>query len=155
MSKPKLVVSLAIALATLVAAGWWATKTLRLMAPAPYSTEMIAYGVGKQTADGPATVLHLGASGQALGSDQIKGPVPVSMPLLLVAKKNKGKGNVQAMLKVDASGSVAGVVEMYSKNEGMAEVMQSLTDNAHTWRFKPATERGESVPATVIVQLRF
>lgn len=86
-------------------------KTLRLTPPA-CSTEMIAYGVAQQTAGGAATALRLGYGGQAFGRDQIKGPVPVSMPAPLLAKKNKVKGNVETMLEVDSSGSVAGIMEM-------------------------------------------
>ena len=39
MSKPKLVVSFAFALVPLVATGWWAAKTLWLMAPPAYATQ--------------------------------------------------------------------------------------------------------------------
>lgn len=155
MSKPKPVVSLAIALVTLVAAGWWAAKTLRLVAPAAYSMEMIAYGVPQQTAGGPAIALRLGEGDHAPGRDKIKGPVPVSMPAPPLAKKNKFKGDVEALLDVDASGSVAGVREIYSNGVSSAGLANTVLDIAHTWKFEPATEKGKPVPATVIVQVRF
>jgi hypothetical protein len=152
MPKPKLIVPLAIALVTLVAAGWWAA--LRRMTPT-VSTEMIAYSVVRSTAGASAIALHLGRGGVDFGPEQIKGPEPVSMSAPSLAKKNKASGNVETMLRVDASGSVAGVTEMYSTNVGNAEVVNNLLHVAHTWKFKPATEQGKPVAAMVIVQTRF
>jgi hypothetical protein len=51
---------------------------------------MIAYGVAQQ-ADGPATVLHLGNGGAALGREQIKGPVPAAIRSQLCAKRSSRK----------------------------------------------------------------
>lgn len=171
MSKRRLVVSLAVGLA-LAAAGWWAAKSFWLMPPPAYSTQMIAYGVAHQIAGRPAIIaLRLGVLANTLGPDQIKGPVPVSMlvaPYTPLAKKNKLKGDLLALLDVDASGSVAGVREMtfhYDSSEGarlannnnsvLTGFGNSVLQTAHSWKFKPATEKGEPVPATVIVQVRF
>jgi TonB family protein len=149
MSKRKLVVSLAVGLA-LVAAGWW---TAKIFSPPPTSsTQMIAYVVVPQTEGRP--VIALRGLSTPFG-DQIKGPVPVSMPAPLLAKKSKVKGNVETLLEVDASGSVAGVREIYSSSVGDPEAAKSLLHTAETWKFKPAMEKGEPVPATVIVQVRF
>jgi hypothetical protein len=162
MSKPKLVVSSTVALATLVAAGWWANKTLRLMGPPAYSTQMIAYGVAQQIEAGRpiAVSLHLADGNHAPRPDQIKGPVPVSMataPYTLLAKKNKVKGDLIALLIVDASGSVAGVTEVTGHYFGRAdpELANRVLNTAQTWKFKPATKQGEPIPAMVIVQVKF
>ena len=160
MSKSKLVVSLAVGLA-LVASGWWAAKIFWLMPPPAYSTQMIAYGVPHQIAGGSAIAIRLGDGRDASNRDQIKGPVPVAIPAppyIPLAKKNKVKGDMEALLDVDASGSVAGVREIYSSSVGgsvSAELAKSVLHTAQTWKFKPAMEKGEPVPAMVIVQVRF
>jgi hypothetical protein len=68
MSKPKLVVSFAFALVPLVARGWWAAKTLWLMAPPAYATQMIACRVAHQIAGGTVAIaLRLGEGNLAPG----------------------------------------------------------------------------------------
>jgi len=154
MSKPKFVVSLVTGL-TLIAAGWWAAKTY-FMPPPAYSTRMIAYGVARQTVGGPVIGLRLGDGRNASDLDPIKGPVPVSMPAPpYIAKKNKVKGEVEALLDLDASGSVAGVTAIHSSSVDDVEFVKGVLHTAQTWKFKPAMEKGESVPARVIVQVRF
>ena len=171
MSKPKLVVSLTIAVAALIAVGWWAARAFWPMAPPASSAQMVAYAVMQQTAGGPVPIaLHV-ITGVAL-ADEIKGPVPVSMPTAPFTsrvKKNKVKGDAVALLIVDASGSFAGATEVTIRGkspedaEKLAEtpgnlgavLANSLTDIMHTWKFKPAMEKGKPVSAMVIVQLRF
>jgi hypothetical protein len=82
--------------------------------------------------------------------------VPLSMPAphIPLAKKNKVKGEVEALLDVNTSGSVAWGRQIYSSNVDDARLAKSLVDIAHT-KFKPATEKGEPVPALVVVGVRF
>ena len=79
--------------------------------------QRIEYGVAQQRAGEPAIALRRGDGGHALGGDRIKGPVSMPAPSYLpLAKNNKVQGDVEALLDVDASGSVAGVREIYSSS---------------------------------------
>jgi TonB family protein len=169
MSKPRLVASLAIALAVLVATAWWAVKTFWLISPAGSPTGMVAYGsVNAPGSEGAsAFVFYMvndgdrsGFSARTVDGVQIKGPLPISMPLppyTPQARRDKVEGAVLAAVDVDASGSVTGVnlaAVSLSRNlsDGLDEsVMQAL----RTWKFQPAIKQGRPVPAKVTVHITF
>lgn len=158
MSKVKLMVSLSIAAAALVTVGWWAARTCWL-APRTVSTHMTAY---EKTEGGRCLGCPLVSveEQQYLGGTRIKGPVPVSMPLppyTPLAKKNKVEGAVVALADVDASGSVTGVklTRVDLSSSVSAGLEQGVIETVRTWKFKPATEKGKPVPATVRVQASF
>jgi TonB family protein len=155
MSKPRLIASLVIALAVLVATGWWAVKTFWLIAPAGPPAHMVSYG----TFSGPGSE---GASAIMFGKVEgdVKDPVPISMPAPAYtpqAREDKVEGAVVAAVEVDASGNVAGVsltaVSLSSSaGEGLGE---SVLGTLRTWKFKPAMKKGKPVPAKVTVQVNF
>jgi TonB family protein len=156
MSKRRLIASLVIALAVLVATGWWAVKTFWLIAPAGLPTEhMIGYASASAPgSDVPSTLMFYKVEGD------VKGPVPVYQPeppYTSQARKDKVQGTVVLTVAVDASGNVAGVkltgVSLSrSVGEGLEEsAMQTL----RTWKFKPAMKKGKPVPVMVIVEVSF
>jgi TonB family protein len=171
MSKPRLMVSLAIAFAVLVAAGWWSVKTFRLMASAGLPVErMVGFGYssGSVGSDGASTFMlyrgdddgHAGFWVRSVGGVQIKGPVPISMPAppyTPQAKKDKVQGAIVAAVDVDASGNVAGVnLTAVSLSRDLREGLdQSVIDTVRTWKFKPAMKEGKPVPAKISVQVTF
>jgi TonB family protein len=156
MSKTKRIASFAIALTALVTASWWATKTFWLTAP--HSTQMIAYGEIEGGHCLWCPVVFVGE--QHVGGTQIKGPVPVSMPVppyTSLAKKNKVEGAVVALVDVDPTGRVGGVkLTKVDLSSGVsAGLEQGVIDTVRAWKFKPATEKGKPMPATVRVQVSF
>jgi TonB family protein len=157
MSKAKHMVLLAITLAALVVTGWWAAKTFWLTSPI-HSMQMVAYAEiqGGRCLGCPVVYVEE----QPLGGTQINGPVPVSMPVppyTRLATKDKIEGAVVTLVNVDASGSVAGVklstVDLSSNVS--AGLRQGVIDTVRTWKFKPATEKGKPMPATVQVRVSF
>jgi len=158
MSKPKLAVSLAIVLVALVTVGWWATKTFWLFAPSTHSKPMISYG--GITGDPCFGCPVVSVAEAYLGDTQIKGPVLVLMhvpPYTPLAKKNKVYGAVVAQVDVDACGSVAAVkvTKVDLSSSISAGLEQGVNDTLRTWKFKPATQKGKPVPATVQAQVNF
>jgi TonB family protein len=177
MSKRRLIASLVIALAVLVATGWWAAKTFWLIAPAGHPTAFIP-GYGSLSAPGsdvPSAFMfysvesdqdtgrtHSGYGGPRLfkvGGD-VTAPVPIYQPeppYTPQARKDKVQGTVVLTVAVDASGNVVGVkltgVSLSrSVGEGLEEsAMQTLC----TWKFKPAMKKGKPVPVMVIVEVSF
>jgi len=145
MSKPRLIASLAIALAIFVAAGWWAVRTFYLRAPArnpppvSYATAM-KHDIGKV---------------YTVGGD-VNVPVPIyrpDPPYTPLARKDKVQGTVVTEVIVDDSGNVVGVKLVRSVgNEGLDEsAMQTL----RTWKFEPAMKKGKPVPVRVVVEVSF
>jgi len=170
MSKPRLIVSLMIALTVIVAVGWWSVRTFWLTAPAGLPAErMVGYGsVGAPGSGVPSTLMfylvkddgHSGFAVRPLGGAQIKGPVPISMPgppYTPQAKKDKVQGAIVAAVDVDASGNVAGVkLTTVSLSRNLSDGLdQSVIDTVRTWKFKPATNKGKPVPVKVTVQVNF
>jgi TonB family protein len=171
MSKPRLMVSLAIAFAVLVAAGWWSVKTFRLIAPAGLPVErMVGYGSASAPGrDGASTLMfymvkadgHIGFGGvRSLVGVPTEGPVPISMPAppyTPQAKTDKVQGAVVAAVDVDAGGNVTGVnLTAVSLSRDLREGLdQSVIDTVRTWKFKPATKEGKPVPAKISVQVTF
>jgi TonB family protein len=177
MSKPRLIASLVIALAVLVAAGWWAVKTFRLTAQAELPAEVL-FGYGHSSApgsDGTSAFMfymvqvdqdtgqtHSGYGGPRLykeGSD-IKGPVPISMPdppYTPQARKDKVQGAIVAAVEVDTSGNVAGVkLTAVSLSRDLSDGLdESVMQTVRTWKFKPAMKKGKPVPVMVTVQVNF
>jgi TonB family protein len=158
MSKTRRFVSLAIALAAVVMASWWAAKTFWLTAPPTRSTQMNAYAKVEGGHCLGCPVVHV--EEHYLGGTCIKGPVPVSMPMppyTPLAKKNKIEGAVAALLDVDASGSVAGVklTTVDLSSSASAGLEQGVIGAVSAWKFEPATGKGKPMPATVQVQVSF
>jgi len=156
MSKPRLIASLVIALAVLVAAGWWAIKTFRLRAPAGLPTEhMIGYGSSAPPgSDLPSTFMFYKVEGN------VKAPVPVykpDPPYTSQARKDKVQGTIVAAVGVDASGNVAGVkLIAVSLSRNLSDGLdQSLVQTLRTWRFEPAMKKGKPVPVMVTVETSF
>jgi TonB family protein len=177
MSKPRLAASLVIALAVLVATGWWAVKTFWLTAPAGLPTEVLPayWSVSAPGSDVPFTFMgyfvesdqdtgqtRSGYAGPRLfkvGGD-VKGPVPISMPAppyTPQARKDKVQGAVIAAVEVDASGNVAGVkLTAVSLSRNLSDGLDnSVIDTVRTWKFKPAIKQGKPVPVRVTVQVNF
>jgi TonB family protein len=160
MSRPKLVGSLAIVLVALVTVGWWATKTFWLAAQSTHPTPMIFYGSGAMEGGRCFGCPVVSVSEVYVGDTQIKGPVPVSMHVphyTPLAQKNKVWGAVVALVDVDASGGVAGVklTKVDLSSSISAGLEQGVNNTLLTWKFKPATEKGKPVPATVQAQVNF
>jgi TonB family protein len=155
MSKPRLIGSLVIALAVIVATGWWAVKTFWLVAPlsrAGPSTRMFGYGIGER--DGRFAMVYFDLEGD------VKGPVPISTPMppyTPQAKDDKVQGAVVTAVDVDASGNVAGVkLTAVSLSENLRDGLdESVIDTLRTWKFKPAMKKGNPVPVKVRVQVNF
>jgi TonB family protein len=169
MSKPRLIASLAVALVVLAATGWWAVKTFWLIAPTGPATQMVVYGsfTGPGVEGASALIFdmvkgddHGGFAVRAVDGVQIKGPVPISMPLPLYtpqAKKDKVEGAIVAAVDVDASGNVAGVkLTAVSLSRNLSDGLEeSAIETLRTWKFKPAMKKGKPVPAKVRVQVNF
>jgi TonB family protein len=141
MSKPRLIVSLVIALAVLVAAGWWAVKTFRLTAPLRSfnSAPTMKYDVGKV---------------YSVGGDVVA-PVPIYKPepdYTKEAKAAKLQGTDVLWAVVDGTGTVAKVEMVKALDKGLDE---SAMQTVRTWKFKPATKNGVPVPVRVIVETSF
>jgi len=170
MSRPRLVGSLAIAVAVIVGAGWWAAETFWLIAPGePAVGRLEAYTSAGSPGSGVPYIFVLcclkpgghdifGAG--LIEGDQMKGPVPLSMPpppYTPQAKKDKVQGAIIAEVNVDASGNVAGVkVTAVSLTHNLVDGLdQGVIDTVRTWKFKPATRKGKPAPATVHVQVNF
>jgi TonB family protein len=174
MSKPRLIVSLGIALTVLVAAGWWAVSNFWLIAPAglpPRGTGIGYWSGGAPGSGEPSTFImfffvngderHTGWSEmhRERGA-QIKWPVPISFPAppyTPEAKKDNVQGAVVAAVDVDAGGNVAGVkLTAVSLSRDLRDGLdQSVSDTVRTWKFKPATNKGKPVPVTVRLQVNF
>jgi TonB family protein len=172
MSKRRLIASLVIALAVLVATGWWAVKTFWLIAPAGLPTEvMVGYGsFSGPGSDVPSASFmlyivnddgHAGFGGvRTVGGVQIKGPVPISVPpppYTPQAKKDKVEGAIVAAVDVDASGNVAGVkLTAVSLSKSVSEGLdESVINTVRTWKFKPAMNKDKPVPVKVHLQVNF
>jgi TonB family protein len=174
MSKPRLIVSLGIALTVLVAAGWWAVSNFWLIAPAgpPTQQTSIEYWSGGAPGSGePSTFMMFflvngddrNTDWQMMRTDRgahIKWPVPISTPAppyTPQAKKDKVKGAIVAAVGVDDGGNVAGVkLTVVSLTRNLRDGLdQSVIDTVRTWKFKPATNQGKPVPVTVRLQVNF
>lgn len=171
MSKPRLIVSLVIALTVVVVAGWWAVRAFWLIAPLGPPTQVVEYGSGvgsKPDRDGASALMfyrvddfnHAGLWVPSVGGVQTKGPVPISMPVppyTPQAKKDKVQGAVVAAVDVDTSGTVAGVkLTAVGLSRNLRDGLdQSVVDTVRTWKFKPATKKGKPVPVTVRLQVNF
>jgi len=170
MSRPRLVGSLAIVVAVIVGAGWWAVETFWLIAPGePAAMRTEGYWSGGAPGSGIPTAFmlyivkddgHHGTGGVRTVDERVKGPVPVSMPpppYTDQAKKDKVQGAIVAAVDVDARGNVAGVkLTAVSLTHNLVDGLdQGVIDTVRTWKFKPATKKGKPVPATVSVQVNF
>ena len=144
MSKPRLIASLAIALAVLVGAGWWAVKTFWLSAPAK----------NRLTANIVATPRHDLGKVYRVG-DGVRAPIPTykpDPPFTKGAKAAKLQGTGVYSAVIDDSGNVAEVEVVRPLDKGLDEnAMQTL----RTWKFKPATKDGKPVPVKVMVEVAF
>jgi TonB family protein len=154
MSKPRLIASLVIALAILVATGWWAVKTFWLTVPLGTPEHAVMFGYGISEGDGRSALLYAKAEGD------IKGPVPISTPLppyTAQARKDKVQGAVVAAVDVDASGNVSGVkLTALSLSRNLTEGLdQSVIETLRTWKFKPVLKKGKPVPTKTTVQVNF
>jgi TonB family protein len=154
MSKRKLAV-LALGLALAAVIGWtvevyWLTR--------PASAQMIAYGVEHHAPGERAMRLSLGEGVHPAARSNSRGPEPISIPAppyRLLATKDGAKGDVEVLLDVNGRGNVVGVREIYSSSVNDAGLAKSVLDIAQTWKFKPALQKGEPVPAMVVVQVKF
>jgi TonB family protein len=171
MSKPRLVGSLAIALAVLVAAGWGAVKTFRLVAPAQLpAQQMVGYMYSSPPgSDVPSIFMfymvkeddRVAFSGpRPIGGVHVEGPVPISMrrpPYTPQAKKDRVQGAIVAAVDVDASGNVTGVkLNTVSLSRDLRDGLdEGVIATLGTWKFKPAMKKGKPVPAKITVQVNF
>jgi TonB family protein len=168
MSKRRLIASLVIALAVLVATGWWAVKTFCLIAPLGPPTHVVGYAYFPGS-DVPSTGFmlyivnddgHAGFGGVRTVDVQIKGPVPISVPpppYTPQARKDKVQGAIVAAVDVDASGNVAGIkLTAVSLSKSVGEGLdESVINTVRTWKFKPAMKKGKPVPVKVHLQVNF
>ena len=144
MSKPRLIASLAIALAVLVAAGWWGVKTFWLRTPA----------WSRPTANVVATPRHDLGKVYTVG-DGVTAPIPTyrpDPPYTEEARAAKLQGTGVFSVVVDDSGNIADVQAVRPLDKGLDEsAMQTL----RTWKFKPAAKEGKPVPVKVVVEVSF
>jgi len=156
MSKPKLVVSLVIALAVIGATGWWAVKTYRLIAPSgPSSHMVVGYGSASPPgSDVPSTFMYYTVGGDVHAPEPIHWPTPSYTPQ---ARKDKVQGAVVTAVDVDAGGNVAGVkVTALSLSNNLSDGLdESVLQTLRTWKFKPGTKDGRPVPVRVTVEVNF
>jgi len=144
MSKPRLIASLVIALAVVVATGWWGVKTFWLIAPAgaPLSFNSV-----------PATSYDVGKL-YTVGGD-VSVPVPIYKPepaYTHQARAAKLQGTDVFMVAVDASGNVADVKVERPLGKGLDE---SAIETLRTWKFQPAMRKGKPVAVRVMVEVNF
>jgi TonB family protein len=170
-SKSRLIGSLVIAISVLMGTGWWAAKTFYLIAPMESSREGIAYGFssGESRSGLPSTFascMYVEDEGRAgfwllhIGRAPIKGPVPISIPVppyTPQARKDKLAGAIVALADVDAGGKVLSVkiTNVSLSSPASDGLEQSVLDTVRTWKFRPATRKGQAVPVTVHVQVTF
>ena len=156
MSKPRLIASLVIALACLVAAGWWAVKTFWLTAPLGHPTEVaVMYGsFSPPGSDVPSTFMSYRVGGDVTAPIPIFKPDPPYTPQ---ARKDKVQGAVVAAVDVDASGNVADVkLTAVSLSRNVSDGLdESVLQTLRTWKFQPATRKGKPVPVKVEVEVLF
>jgi protein TonB len=166
MSKPRIIASLVIALAVLVATGWWAVKTFWLSAPA--STQKVTVAHETITVDDHSTTIQTEAakvSGEGhpyspvpiykAGEGGVTFPMPIYQPepsYTARARKDKVQGTVALTAVVDASGNVADVKLVKGVGEGLDE---SAVETLRKWKFHPALKKGYPVPARVAVEVSF
>jgi TonB family protein len=156
MSKRRLIASLVIALAVLVAAGLFAVRTFYLTAPAgtPPAVNSAASGPAEPAAPPHPTTKNDAAKVYTLGGD-VTAPVPIYKPEPAYTKEAKAaklEGTDVLLIVVDASGSVADVELLRSVGKGLDE---SAMQTVRTWKFKPAMKKGKPVPVKVIVEMSF
>jgi TonB family protein len=154
MSKPRIIASLVIALAVLVATGWWAVKTFWLTAPMGAPTHVVVYGTGAPGSNFPATLTFYKVEGDVSAPAPIFKPEPPYTPQ---AKKDKVQGTVLAAVAVDANGDVAGVkLTAVSLSRNLTDGLdESAMQTLRTWKFKPAMRKGKPVPVRVMVEVSF
>jgi TonB family protein len=152
MSKPRLIASLVIALACLVAAGWWAVKTFWLTAPlGPPTKGAVTYGFLSAPGDNvtPNSVMIYNVEGD------VKAPIPIFKPdpaYTPQARNDKVEGATVLTVTVDASGNVA---DALVKKSLRADLDESAVKTVRTWKFQPATLKGKPVPVRVMVEVLF
>jgi TonB family protein len=144
MSKPRLVMSLVIALGIVMVAGWWAIRTFYLRAragnpPAIVSATAMKYDIGEV---------------YTVGGD-VSSPIPIYKPepgYTEEARAAKLQGSNVFWMVVDGAGKVADVRLVKSVGKGLDE---SAAETLRTWKFKPALRKGKPVPIRVIVEVNF
>jgi TonB family protein len=151
MSKRRLIASLVIALAVLVATGWWAVKTFRLTVPAgtPLSVKSASIGSAAQ----PAMKYDIGKVYE-VGGD-VTAPVPIYKPEPAYTKEARAvklQGTDVFWIVVDTSGNVADVGPLRSVGKGLDE---NAIETLRTWKFKPAMKKGKPVPVKAVVEVSF
>ena len=156
MSKPKLIASLVIASAVVVATGWWGVKTFRLKSAAGLPTEHL---IGYAAAAAPGSSMPSTFMFYKVGGD-IKGPVPIYQPgpaYTAQARKDKVQGTVVAAVDVDAGGNVVGVkLTAVSLSKDLRDGLdESAMRTLRLWKFKPGTKKGKPVPVMVRVEVSF
>ncbi len=167
MSKPRLIASLVIALAVLVATGWWAVKTFWLSAPLG-TPQHVTRVEGTITSGGNATTIQTKAAkvyGEGnlyspvpiykAGEDHVTFPMPIYQPepaYTRQARRDKLQGTVRLQATVDVNGSVAGVQLLKGVGDGLDE---SAMQTVRRWKFHPALRKGYPVPAKVTVEVYF
>ena len=156
MSRTRLVASLVVALAIVVAMGWWGVKTFRLTAAAGLPTEHLM-GYGSAAAPGssvPSTFMFYKVEGD------IEGPVPIYQPgppYTPQARKDKVQGTVVAAVDVDEGGNVVDVkLTAVSLSKDLRDGLdESVMRTLRIWKFTPGTKKGKPVPVTVTVEVSF
>jgi TonB family protein len=144
MSKPRLIASLVIAFAVLVAAGWWAVRTFHFMASprtvsSVNSAPTMKYGLGKL---------------DEVGGD-VTAPVPIYKPEPAYTKEARAaklQGSDVFWMVVDASGGVADIGLLRGLDKGLDE---NAIATLRTWKFSPALKKGKPVPVKVMVEVAF
>jgi TonB family protein len=150
MSKPRLIASLAIALAVLVATGWWAVRTFWLTAPlGPPEQGLVYESASAPGSNVPSSLMFYKAGGDVTAPVPIYQPEPPYTPL---AKKDKVQGVVRLAVGVDASGNVAGVELLRGVGE---ELDERAIETLRTWKSTPAMKKGKPVPVRVVVETNF
>ena len=144
MSKPRLIASLAIALAVVTATGWWGVKTFWLAAPVK---RVLMANAAPTTRYDFTTVYSVGGD--------VTSPIPIykpEPPYTKEARAAKLEGTCNFSVVVDENGNVADVRLVRSVGGGLDE---SAIETIRTWKFKPATKKGEPVPVRVMVEVTF
>jgi len=144
MSKPRLIASLVIALAVLLATGWWAVRTFWLIAPAGpppavNSAVTMKYSIGK--------IYNVGGD--------VTEPIPIYKPEPAYTKEARAaklQGTDAFWIVVDTSGNVADAELLRSVDKGLDE---NAIETLRTWKFKPAMKKGKPVPVKVVVEVSF
>ena len=151
MSKRRLIASLAIALAVLAVAGWWAVRTFRLTSPAgtPPTVKSASIGSAAQR-----TIKYDVGKVYQVGDD-VTAPVPIYKPEPAYTKEARAaklEGTDVFWIVVDTSGNVADAELLRGVGKGLDE---SAMQTARTWKFKPAMKKGKPVPVRVVVEVSF